>query len=80
MKSIPSSGFPGGTSGKKSASNSGDASLIPRWGRAPGGGHGNPLSYSCLENPMDKRGLAGYSPWGCKEVDMIEGLTHTRFA
>ena len=28
--------------------------LIPGWGRAPGGGHGNPLQYSCLENPMDK--------------------------
>ena len=27
--------------------------LIPRWGRSPGGGHGNPLQYSCLENPMN---------------------------
>ena len=31
-----------------------DASLIPRWGRSPGGGHSNPLQYSCLENPMNK--------------------------
>ena len=30
-----------------------DAGLIPGWGRSPGGGHGNPLWYSCLENPMD---------------------------
>ena len=29
--------------------------LIPGWGRSPGGGHGNPLQYSCLENPMDRR-------------------------
>ena len=28
--------------------------LIPRWGRSPGGGHSNPLQYSCLENPMDR--------------------------
>ena len=31
-----------------------DASLIPGSGRSPGGGHGNPLQYSCLENPMDR--------------------------
>ena len=31
-----------------------DASSIPGWGRSPGGGHGNPLQYSCLENPMDR--------------------------
>ena len=32
----------------------GDMSSIPEWGRCPGGGHGNPLQYSCLENPMDR--------------------------
>jgi len=31
----------------------GDVSPIPGWARSPGGGHGNPLQYSCLENPMD---------------------------
>ena len=31
-----------------------DVGSIPEWGRSPGGGHGNPLQYSCLENPMDK--------------------------
>ena len=31
-----------------------DSGLIPGWGRSPGGGHGNPLQYSCLENPMDR--------------------------
>ena len=33
------------------------------------------LQYSCLENPHGQRSLAGYSPWGCKESDMIEGLS-----
>ena len=32
----------------------GDMGLTPGWGRSPGGGHGNPLQYSCLENPMDR--------------------------
>ena len=41
-----------------------DVGLIPGSGRAPGGGHGNPLQYSCLENPHGQRSLAGYSPWG----------------
>ena len=49
-----------------------DAGLIPRWGRSPGGGHGNPLQYSCLENPHGQRSLAGYSPWGRKESDTTE--------
>ena len=35
-----------------------DAGSIPRWGRSPGGGHGNSRQYSCLENPMDR------GPWG----------------
>ena len=47
-------GFPGGSEGKESASNVGDLGLIPGFGRSPGRGHGNPLQYSCLENPMDK--------------------------
>ena len=40
-------------------------------GKIPGGGHGNPLQYSCLENPHEQRSLAGYSPWG-HESDMTE--------
>ena len=47
-------GFPGSSDGKESACNAGDPGLIPGWGRFPGGGHGNPLQYSCLGNPMDK--------------------------
>ena len=47
-------GFLGGASGKESACNAGEPGLIPESGRSPGGGHGNPLHYSCLENPMDR--------------------------
>ena len=50
------------------AGDTGDVDLIPGLGRYPGGGHGNPLSYSCLENPHGQRSLAGYSPWGRKRV------------
>ena len=39
---------------KNPSANAGDAGLIPRLGRSLGGGHGNPLQYSCLENPMDR--------------------------
>ena len=46
-------GFPGGSDGKASACNAGDPGLIPGSGRSPGEGNGNPLQYSCLENPMD---------------------------
>ena len=44
--------FPGGSDGKASACNVGDLGLIPGLGRSPGGGNGNPLQYSCLENSM----------------------------
>ena len=68
-------GFPGGLDGKESAYNAGDLGSIPGLGRSPGGGHGNPLQYSCLENSRGQRSLAGYSPWGCKESDMTEQLS-----
>ena len=50
-------GFPGGSVGKESAFKAGDAGdmgSIPGLGRFPGGGHSNPLQYSCLENPVDR--------------------------
>ena len=47
-------GFPGGSEGKASACNVGDPGWIPGSGRSPGEGNGNPLQYSCLENPMDR--------------------------
>ena len=68
-------GFPGGSGGKGSACNGGKLGSIPGLGRSPGGGHGNPLQYSCLENPHGQRSLAGCSPWGPGESDTIERLS-----
>ena len=51
---VPSTVFPGGSDGKDSACTAGDLSSIPRSGRSPGEGNGNPLHYSCLKNPMDR--------------------------
>ena len=67
-------GFPGGSDGKASACNAGNLGLIPGSGRSPGEGNGNPLQYSCLENPMDRGTLVGYSSWGLKELDMTKRL------
>ena len=50
-------GFPGGSEGKASAYNAGDAGSIPGLGRSSGEGNGNPLQYSCLENPTDGEAL-----------------------
>ena len=47
-------GFTGGSDSKEFACNAGDLGLIPGLRRSPGGGHRNPLQYSCLENPMDR--------------------------
>ena len=49
-----------------------DVGSIPGSGRSPGGGYGNPLQHSCLENPMDRVSLVGYSPWGHKESNTTE--------
>ena len=68
-------GLPSGSDSKESACNAedtGDVGLIPELGRSPGGGCGNPLQYSCLENPHGQRSLAGYSPWGHKELDTTQ--------
>ena len=48
------SGFPHSSVGKESACNAGDPGLIPGLVRSSGGGNGNPLQYSCLENPTDR--------------------------
>ena len=55
---------------KNPTANTGDMSLIPGSGRSPGEGNDNPLQNSCLENPMDREVLIGYSPWGLKESNM----------
>ena len=74
--------FPGGSDRKESTCSVGDLGLIPVLGRSPGAGHGNPLLYSCLENPLGQRSLVGYNPRGYKESDMTNQLsvcahTHT---
>ena len=69
------SSFPGGSVVKNlpiNVGDTGDAGSIPMSGRSPGGGNGNPLQYSCLENFMDRRAWWGYSPWDRKESDAIE--------
>ena len=69
--------LPCGSDGKESICNTGDLGSIPGLGRSPGGGHGNPLQYSCLENPPGQRSLMGYNPSGCKELDTTEWLNTT---
>ena len=54
------------------AGNIRDSGSVPGLGRSPGGGHGNPLQYSCLENLHELRSLEGYSPKGRKELHMTE--------
>ena len=61
------------------AYNAGDLGSVPGSESSPGEGNGNPLQYSCLENPMDGGTWLGYSPWGHKESDTTErlhSLTH----
>ena len=65
-------GFPGGLDGKESTRNVGDLGSITGLGRSPGGGHGKPLQYSCLENIHRQRSLADCSLWGHKELDVTE--------
>ena len=65
-----SQGFPGGSVVKNQPANAGDSGLIPVSGRSYGGGHGNPLQYSCLENPMDRGAWQSTVHRVAKELDM----------
>ena len=68
--------FLGGAVVENLSANAGDArgiSLIPGWGRYPGGGHGNPLQY-CVENPRDRGAWWAIVHRGLKKSDMIERL------
>ena len=67
-------GFPDDSVVKNLPANAGDTGLIPGWGRAPREGNGSPLQYSCLGKSHGQRSLAGYSPWGCKELYTTERL------
>ena len=60
-------GFSGSSADKESACNAGDLGLILGLGRSPGGGHGNPLQYSCLESPMNR------GAWGLQSVGSQRG-------
>ena len=62
--------FPGGSDGKESTCNVGDLDSIPGSGRSPGEGNGNPLPVFLPGKSHGQRSLAGYSPWGHKELDM----------
>ena len=64
-------GFPCGSAGIASAFNVGDLDSIPGLGRSPGEGNGNPLQYSCLENPV-ARGARWATVHGVAESDMAE--------
>ena len=68
-------GFPVGSDSQESACYAGHLGPIPGLGRSPGGGHGNPIQDSGLENPHGQTRLAGYSPWGHQESDTTERLT-----
>ena len=61
-------GFTGGSVVKNPPANAGDTGSIPEPGRSSGKGNGNSLQYS--RKFQGQRGLEGYSPWGCKELDM----------
>ena len=62
-------GFPGGPVVKNPPANAGDSGSIPGWGRSPGEGNGNPLQYSCLGNPMDRR------DWGATVIGSQKSWT-----
>ena len=68
-------GFPSGSDSKESTWYVGHLGSIPGLGRSPGGGHGNALQYSYLENPHGQRSLAGYSLRGHKDSDTTEQLS-----
>ena len=70
-------GFPGGSEVKASASNAGDPGSIPGSGRSPGEGNGNPLQYSCLENPMDRRAWLARVHRIAKSRTRLSDFTHS---
>ena len=61
-------GLPGGSVVKNPPTSAGVVGSILGSERSPGEENGNPLQYSCLGNPTDRRSLAGYGPCGCKTV------------
>ena len=72
--------FPGGSDGKASAYNVGYPGSIPGSGRSPGDGNGNPLQYSCLENPTDGRAWLASVHGVAKSQTRLSDFTTTREA
>ena len=71
-------GVRGGSDGKESVCNVGDVGSSPGLGRFPGGGHGNPLQYSCLENPHGQRNLVSYNPGVTKSQTQLSEEAHKK--
>ena len=71
--------FPDGSEVKASASNAGDPGSIPGLGRSPGEGNGNPLQYSCLENPMDLEVWSATVHGVAKSQTRLSDFTHFHF-
>ena len=70
-------GFPGGSEDKASPCNAGDPGSIPGLGRSPGEGNGNPLQYSCLENPMDRGAWRATVHRVAKSQTRLSDFTHS---
>ena len=71
--------FPSGSEVKASARNAGDLGSIPGSGRSPGEGNGNPLQYSCLENPMDGGAWWATAHGVAKSRTRLSDFTHSRY-
>ena len=71
-------GFPGGSAITNLPDNAGDMCSIPGLGRSPGEENGNPLQYSCLENPMDRRHWRATVHGFAKELDMNKRLNNIK--
>ena len=72
LSALKDRGFPDGSVVKNLPANAGDAGSIPGLGRSPGVGNGNPLQYSCLENPMDRGAWQAAVHRVTKESDMTD--------
>ena len=70
-------GLPSGSEGKETACHAGDPDSIPGSGRSLGEGNGNPTPVFLPGEFHGQRSLVGYGPWGHRESDTTEGLTHT---
>ena len=78
LVSSQSGGLAGASVGKNPSANVGDAGFIPGLGRSPGGGNGNPLQYSYLENPMDRGAGRAIAHGVAKESDMTEWVNNNK--